>query len=113
MRITSAESSEEIDAQALEENRFSSQFAGGSVSVELIIDSPPFRGRMLNSNKSRVVINALKVWKCKPDDTAGSICGEIDDRVPSTDDRQGRIGGCTGWLLSENVFCQAGHWYVY
>ena len=33
-----------------------------------------------------------------------------DDRIPSTDPRQGRIGGCTGWLLSENVFCQAGHW---
>ena len=33
-----------------------------------------------------------------------------DDRIPSTDPRQGRIGGCTGWLISENVFCQAGHW---
>lgn len=40
---------------------------------------------------------------------ADSICGLEDDRIPSTDVRVGRIGGCTGWLISESVFVQAGH----
>jgi hypothetical protein len=37
-----------------------------------------------------------------------TICGN-DDRVQSYDVRQGRMGGCTAWLISEDVFIRAGH----
>jgi hypothetical protein len=39
---------------------------------------------------------------------ASTICGN-DDRVQSYDVRQGRMGGCTAWLISEDVFLRAGH----
>ena len=55
------------------------------------------------------MVSNVKVGLCKDDLTSSSICGDIDDRVPSTDVRMGRIGGCTGWLISEDVFIQAGH----
>lgn len=37
-----------------------------------------------------------------------TICG-TDDRVPSNDVRQGRMGGCTAWLVNKEVFLRAGH----
>lgn len=86
-------------------NGFSAVFDGSSVSVEL--SSPG--GVRGNGNTSRVVVSNVKVGLCKDDLTSSSICGDIDDRVPSTDVRMGRIGGCTGWLISEDVFIQAGH----
>ena len=39
---------------------------------------------------------------------AEDLCG-ADNRAKSADVCQGRIGGCTGWLISEDVFVQAGH----
>ena len=62
-----------------------------------------------NGNTSRVVVSNVKVGLCRDDGIANSICGDLDDRIPSTDVRMGRIGGCTGWLISEDVFIQAGH----
>ncbi|MGE3181306.1 MAG: serine protease [Phycisphaerae bacterium] len=40
-----------------------------------------------------------------------SICGELDDRVPSNDPRVGRLffGGCTGWLVHNGAGLTAGH----
>ena len=38
-----------------------------------------------------------------------SICG-IDNRVPSTDPREGRLAlGCTGWMISPDLMLTAGH----
>ena len=45
-------------------------------------------------------------WK---DDEIPDNCDDTDDRQPSNDVRVRRIGGCTGWLVSEDVFIQAGH----
>ena len=46
-----------------------------------------------------------------PIETSGSktTCGPTDNRVPSTDVRIGRFGGCTSWLVSENVVVYSGH----
>ena len=119
-------------------NEYSAVFAGSSVTVQLIprVFDPSLR----NLLTSRVIISALKVGMCDDDEgdnTAQAICytdGKlcmlilarlvlfnrcisffvcyhyIDDRTPSQDVRVGRIGGCTGFLISENVFIRAGHW---
>ena len=102
--------SQELNASALEgSNGYSAVFDGDSVSVELVTPGGGgglFRG---GGRSSRVVVSAVKVGLCEDDGTASSICGIIDDRIASTDVRAGRMGGCTGWLISENVFVQAGH----
>ena len=107
--ITGSSGSQELDATGLaSSNGFSAVFDGDSVDVELITPGNRVRGN--RANNSRVVVSALKVGLCgeKKPTTGQSICGNVDDRVPSDDPRQGRIGGCTGWLVSENVFIQAG-----
>lgn len=40
-----------------------------------------------------------------------SICGAVDDRIASNDIRVARLipGGCTAWLVSEDVYLTAGH----
>eukprot|EP00546_Thalassionema_frauenfeldii_P008229 CAMPEP_0178915402 /NCGR_PEP_ID=MMETSP0786-20121207/12008_1 /TAXON_ID=186022 /ORGANISM="Thalassionema frauenfeldii, Strain CCMP 1798" /LENGTH=523 /DNA_ID=CAMNT_0020588511 /DNA_START=143 /DNA_END=1717 /DNA_ORIENTATION=+ len=74
------------------------------VSVELI--PPP---QTTGQRRSRVVISELKYGLCGNDEIiAESLCG-ADDRTSSDDVRAGRIGGCTGYLVSNNVFIQAGH----
>ena len=105
LTIIGATTSQVITSNDLSSNEFSAVFDGSSVNVEL--SSPG--GVRGNGSTSRVVISNVKVGLCKDDGIAHSICGDIDDRVPSTDVRQGRIGGCTGWLISEDVFIQAGH----
>jgi V8-like Glu-specific endopeptidase len=114
--------SQELDASALEgSNGYSAVFDGGSVSVELVTPGGGggglFRGNGNDkgsgngnsSRASRVVVSAVKVGLCKDDGVAPAICGLDDDRIASADPRQGRIGGCTGWLISEDIFVQAGH----
>eukprot|EP00984_Skeletonema_dohrnii_P019958 scaffold9652_cov103-Skeletonema_dohrnii-CCMP3373.AAC.3 len=105
LTITGDTATQVITAADLSSNGFSAVFDGSSVSVEL--SSPGgIRG---NGNTSRVVVSNVKSGVCSDDGTADSICGDLDDRIPSTDVRMGRIGGCTGWLVSEDVFIQAGH----
>lgn len=43
--------------------------------------------------------------------TPRTICGDFDDRIPSSDSRVGRLffGGCTGWLVSNGAALTAGH----
>jgi len=100
---------EVLTANALEANRFSSVFGGSSVAIWLVSSST--QGE---ADPSRVVVSEVSVGICNDPDKDGdgvaeSICGNDDDRIASTDVRAGRIGGCTGWLISENVFIQAGH----
>jgi len=40
--------------------------------------------------------------------TPKTLCGS-DDRVAAADNRVGRIGGCTGWLVSNGAVLTAGH----
>eukprot|EP00985_Skeletonema_marinoi_P000924 scaffold372_cov181-Skeletonema_marinoi.AAC.1 len=99
--------SQVITSKGLASNGFSAVFDGSSVRVELS-SRGGVRGNG-NGNTSRVVVSNVKVGLCRDDGIANSICGDDDDRIPSTDVRMGRIGGCTGWLISEDVFIQAGH----
>ena len=105
LTIVGDSASQVITSKDLASNEFSAVFDGSSVSVEL--SSPG--GVRGNGSTSRVVVSNVKVGLCKDDGIADSICGDVDDRIPSTDVRMGRIGGCTGWLISEDVFIQAGH----
>ncbi len=95
--------SQVLNANDLSLNGYSAVFDGSSVRVEL---SSPGGVRGVTS---RVVVSNVKVGLCVDDGTDDSICGLEDDRIRSTDVRVGRIGGCTGWLISEDVFVQAGH----
>ena len=64
---------------------------------------------LVSSASSRVAITAIKAGVCETQPPA-SICGDTDDRIPSTDVRVGRSnGGCTAYLISEDVFLTAGH----
>mmetsp|Transcript_12461 Transcript_12461/g.26526 ORF Transcript_12461/g.26526 Transcript_12461/m.26526 type:complete len:760 (+) Transcript_12461:115-2394(+) len=97
---------QELDATTLAQgNGFSAIFDGSSVHVELRTPGNIFRG---NAATSRVVVTGITVGVCE-DDIAESICGLSDDRVLSHDVRQGIMGGCTGWLIGEDVFIHAGH----
>lgn len=103
--IHGVNSSQELDARALAMNHsFSAVFDGSSVSVEL--SSP---GGLRHGPTSRIIVSAIKVGICKKPLISDSLCG-ADDRIPSTDVRAGRLSmGCTGWLISEDVYVTAGH----
>jgi hypothetical protein len=103
LRLVGKTTSQVLNAKDLSLNGYSAVFDGSSVNVEL---SSPGGVRGVTS---RVVVSNVKVGLCVDYGIADSICGLEDDRIPSTDVRVGRIGGCTGWLISESVFVQAGH----
>lgn len=104
--IHGVNSSQELDARALAMNSFSAVFDGSSVSVEL---SSPGGLRRGSGPTSRVIVSAIKGGLCKKPLISDSLCG-ADDRIPSTDVRVGRLSmGCTGWLISEDVYVTAGH----
>jgi len=105
---------QELDASALAANGYSAVFDGSCVKLELITPGA-LRGRGGRGGRgskgqfSRMVVSAVKAGVCDHDPSGQSICGDTDDRQYSNDVRAGRIGGCTGWLISEDVFIQAGH----
>eukprot|EP00573_Skeletonema_grethae_P005131 CAMPEP_0201696978 /NCGR_PEP_ID=MMETSP0578-20130828/8914_1 /ASSEMBLY_ACC=CAM_ASM_000663 /TAXON_ID=267565 /ORGANISM="Skeletonema grethea, Strain CCMP 1804" /LENGTH=628 /DNA_ID=CAMNT_0048183025 /DNA_START=80 /DNA_END=1963 /DNA_ORIENTATION=+ len=95
-----------ITAKDLASNAFSAVFDGSSVSIELS-SSGNVRG---GGDTSRVEVSNVNVGLCKDELIGESICGDTDDRVPSTDVRMGRYnGGCTAWLISEDAYITAGH----
>ena len=70
----------------------------------------------ISSSSSRLVISNIKVGLCNNNNddadgeiTVSTICGSTDDRIKSYDVRQGRMGGCTAWLIGKNIFLRAGH----
>jgi hypothetical protein len=50
-------------------------------------------------------VSAIKVGLCEDGVVAESLCS-VDNCVASYDVRQGRIGGCTVWLIGEDTFLQ-------
>jgi len=56
-------------------------------------------------------VEEVTVGEWETGDTIESICGTADNRVSSTDPREGRIVpiGCTGWIVSNGAFLTAGH----
>ena len=56
-----------------------------------------------------MVVSQVKVGVCEDDGTTSAICGTEDDSIASTDPWEGRMGGCSTWLISDNVFVCAGH----
>merc|ERR1719253_1123434 len=92
---------EELDAAALAANGWSEVLPGARIAVTLRSDT--------GGAPSRLVVKGYVAGGVCDAPSGQSICGTTDDRVNSTDPRQGRIGGCTGWLISEDVFIQAGH----
>jgi len=102
---------QELDASALAVNGYSAVFDGSCVELDLLTPGA-LRGRGDRGGEgqlSRVIVSAINAGVCDNDTSGQSICGDNDDRQVSNDVRAGRIGGCTGWLISENVFIQAGH----
>lgn len=105
LRLTSEQDGaiESFDGRSLADyQNYSSWFNGDAVRVELI-------------GGPRTVAN--RVWVVAADVGEGmvlppaTICGPVDDRMPSTDPRQGRQHptGCTSWLIDLHTVVTAGH----
>lgn len=102
LEITSLEDGamQRLDGVSLEHyDNSSAYFNGSEVSIKLIA-GPGTIGNRLE------VIGATATEY--PMDE--SICGPLDDRSPSFDNRQGRLSsGCTGWMIGNNMALSAGH----
>ena len=81
----------------------SAYFNGGSVLVELLAQP--------GTGDNRFVLKSVIAGpeeRLEPD----SICGTVDDRVLSSDNRVGRVGfSCSAWLINDcnHCFLSAGH----
>ncbi|MEZ5965697.1 MAG: trypsin-like serine protease [Planctomycetota bacterium] len=105
LRLTSvADGAIEIfDGRSLADyQNYSSWFNGDAVAVELL------GGARTRANRVRVVGADAGQGIVQ---TPSTICGPTDDRVPSTDPRQGRQypTGCTSWLIDLHTVVTAGH----
>ncbi len=95
-----------FDARSLADYRHrSAYFNGNEVVIELIADGNT-RANRLHVPRVDVGVGTSRLGPT----TAASLCG-ADDRVLSSDPRQGRQypTGCTSWLISESVVLTAGH----
>lgn len=92
-------------------NGISAQFEGTSIDLKLLMpkDSKALRAMSDLKLSTVKVNNIIKSFPCDDDAGVNSICGTVDDRMLSEDPRQGRMGGCTAWLISEDIFVWAGH----
>ena len=97
-------------AESLRQWRHSSAyFNGDTVRIELLADPDPGS----DAEPSRVRIRELDAGR-PPFGSAGkSICGALDDRTLSDDERIARVmpEGCTAWLIHDDQTCflSAGH----
>jgi len=92
-----------FDGRSLADYRnYSSWFNGDAVRIELIAGA--------GSHGSRVRVVGADAGEGIAVGPA-TICGPTDDRVPSTDPRQGRQHptGCTSWLIDLHTVVTAGH----
>lgn len=84
--------------------RSTAYFNGDAVQIEVWAHE--------NSGTSRVQVESIE-FGLTPVDEERSICGNVDDRQPSTDPRAGRLMpvGCTAWLIDDcaGCFLTAGH----
>ena len=102
IRVTSLEDGYEqyLDAESIVEwGNTSAYFNGGAVLVELMA-SPN-----VSSQLSRVQV--VGVQASAPVSSERSICFTVDDRVLSSDARDGRLMpiGCSAWLFGEHGSC--------
>ncbi len=92
---------QDLDAAALAQwQNTSAYFNGDALEVEL----------HLASGDTDVFVEMSEIMVGQPDDSF-TQCGPTDDRVPSSDDRAGRLLsiGCTAWLIADGRFVSAGH----
>ncbi len=92
-----------LDARALEDwSNTSAVFNGDRVQVKLLV-SPDDKGVFANVRGAVVGVGR----PLSPE----SQCGATDDRVPSSDNRVGRLfsSGCTAWRIGNGAFLTAGH----
>lgn len=102
IRITSLEDGYEqyLDTQSLKEwSNTSAYFNGSAVRVELMV-SPNTTAQI-----NRVQVRGVQV--SAPVSVDRSICFSVDDRVLSSDPRDGRLMpiGCSAWLFGEHGSC--------
>ena len=77
-------------------------FDGEAIKVELVAGP--------NTKGNRVLIVGATAGTGEVAAKPESICGTADNRVLSTDKRQGRLSvGCTGWLCDKDIMLTAGH----
>ena len=105
LRITSwlDGDTQELNARHLQQwQNSTAYFNGDTVQVEVLAQP--------NTGASRVAMRAVDAGIAT---TAESQCGQVDDRVLSSDPRSGRLlpVGCTGWLINDCRTCAltAGH----
>jgi V8-like Glu-specific endopeptidase len=105
LRLTSVHDAaiELFDGRSLADyQNYSSWFNGDAVQVELIAapGSTANRVRVIAADAGEGAIVGPT-----------TICGTFDDRLPSTDPRQGRQypTGCTSWLIDLHTVVTAGH----
>jgi hypothetical protein len=92
-----------LNAKTLAEWNYSSAyFNGDTVDVELVIAA--------GDEDIFYTVSAMTVgeWAEGADGGIETLCGG-DSRVNSTDNRAGRIGGCSAWLISNGFVLTAGH----
>lgn len=105
LRLTSVRDGaiELFDARSLADYQdYSSWFNGEAVRLELLVaaGTTANRVRVIAADAGEGFIAGVQ-----------TICGPVDDRVPSTDPRQGRQHptGCTSWLIDLHTVLTAGH----
>lgn len=90
-----------LDAHSMQDYAFSSCFFNGNEVLLELIAAPGSR-----ANRVEVESISLGQMPAEPD----TICGDLDDRILSSDNRQGRLSsGCTGWMISADLALSAGH----
>lgn len=90
-----------LDANSLQDYANSSCFFNGDEVLLELIAAPGSRG-----NRVEVASVSVGQLPAEPD----TICGDLDDRQLSFDNRQGRLStGCTGWMIGPDLALSAGH----
>ncbi len=109
IRITSLHdgSVQVLDSQALTQWRNTTAYFNGDAALVELSAHP-------GTGPNRVAIEKIMAGVRVERESRASICGRIDDRVPSTDPRVGRIAGgfyCTAFLFDDHPQCflTAGH----
>jgi hypothetical protein len=98
---------QQIDGRAMIDWQYRSAiFNGDTLLLELCV-APGEQGVFANVDQVLLTENLLAAM---PSDKSlpKSLCG-ADSRVASTDNRVGRINGCTAWLISNGAVLTAGH----
>lgn len=92
-----------LNAETASQWRLTSAFMNGDTVLVELFASP-------NTGPSRIVMTKVTVGEDGPDQR--SICGTVDNRALSYDDRNARHSvGCSSWLINDlnTMFLTAGH----